>query len=104
MGDNTFGQISNLGEYSKTPSRIQIDDDIIDITAGESHSICISKNGSVWSFGLSDKGQNGIEISDVNKLPRKIDLDDKIIKAACGKKHSLLLNGRNFIIVFCNKI
>jgi uncharacterized protein YjbI with pentapeptide repeats len=69
---------------------------IIAITAGGDHTLCLSSTGSVYSFGLNDKGQLGIGSNTRTHTPTKIttllfDTNIKIISA--GDKHSACVDG-----------
>ncbi|KAL4499947.1 hypothetical protein ABPG72_015296 [Tetrahymena utriculariae] len=67
---------------------------IVSVACGEGHTLALSKNNDLFSWGLNSSGQLG-RVSDSLKSsdPKKIVFfEDKSIKQiACGSKHSLVL-------------
>lgn len=76
---------------------------IISISAGDGHSICVSSSGTVYAWGASACGQLGIDqndqlLTDAEGYPYqpkpiqvKLLLDYKIKEVACGDAHTLAL-------------
>jgi regulator of chromosome condensation len=75
--------------------------DIVDVKAGGMHSLGLTKDGEIWSFGCNDEGALGrdteTEEGSENK-PRKIKLPGRVVKISAGDSHSacLLDDGRVF--------
>lgn len=65
--------------------------DIIKVSCGSDHSLALSKDGTVWSWGIGQEGQNGI-IDDDICMPEAIEDIDKIIDINCGLEHSMALS------------
>jgi alpha-tubulin suppressor-like RCC1 family protein len=106
-GDNGYlGQGDPLGQ--PIPKRIEAealkDDKIIQIAAGKTHSLLLSKNGNVYSFGAAYAGQLGHGTSKSQYSPKKIESETlrshKIVKIAAGYDHSLLLTAEGKVFAF----
>lgn len=68
----------------------------VSISAGGMHSIVLTDNGEVYSFGCNDEGALGRILEDGEEFtPGKIDLPGRAIKITAGDSHSacLLENG-----------
>merc|ERR1712154_485582 len=82
-----------------------IQDTIIDIKCGLSHSLFLTATGSCFSFGHDGYGQCGFNKLKRNNThctilkPRKL-FNNNIIKISCGKYCSLLVNDKNQLISF----
>lgn len=82
--------------------RIQINRSVKKIIHGETHSIVVRKDGSVYSFGDASDGKLGLPNKSRGhvKLPTKIPIQKKCIDAACGFSLTTLLldNGYDVIV------
>lgn len=72
----------------------------METSAGGMHSLCLTENGEVWSFGCNDEGALGRDTSEEGSefKPQKIDLPTDCIRITAGDSHSafLLSDGRVF--------
>lgn len=89
IGDN------QLNQY--VPNRVFIQDDgveveIVMVCAGDSHTMALSKDGTVFSWGNNNFGQLGLQDREVRKTPVKIPRtffgDDPVVFIAAGTCHS----------------
>lgn len=103
-GQGDMGQLG-LGEddmEKKRPALVPILEkiDIVDICAGGMHSLCLTKNGEIYSFGCNDEGALGRDSSEEGSecTPKIIDLPGKCVKISAGDSHSacLMKDGRVF--------
>jgi hypothetical protein len=95
FGRNDYGQLG-LSHKDKQlePMRVEILDKRIEsIACGENHSIIVYDDGSVYSFGLNDCGQLGLEHMRNQAEPQQVTLPfgKRAIFANCGSKHSLIV-------------
>ncbi|KAF2075606.1 hypothetical protein CYY_003074 [Polysphondylium violaceum] len=77
---------------------------ITQVQCGEKHTICLTKNGKVYSWGTSEYGQLGH--GDTNKYcaPMLIQALDKynVIQIASGSTHCAVLTNSKEVLVFGN--
>lgn len=115
-GLNQYGQCgvdTNIddGAVVTKPTEIKAlaDKNIVYITAGEHHSVAVSANGDVYSWGRNDMKETGITkfnkddcILDnfgnvrVLRVPTKVVLPE-VTKVACGSHHTLALTEDGFV-------
>jgi hypothetical protein len=65
--------------------------DIVDIDAGICFSLALKSDGSVWAWGVNDRGQIGIEIFPKSNVPVQVTGLSDIIAIDAGGYHSLAL-------------
>lgn len=118
FGSNEMGQLgieldvmyknnnSDNNLYSSLPLNLSFlnDKNIVSISAGDGHSICVNKNGEVYAWGASACGQLGVEQNDQMQTdsegypyqPKpilvKLLKDIKVKEVACGDAHTLALS------------
>ncbi|XP_055610045.1 regulator of chromosome condensation isoform X2 [Uranotaenia lowii] len=100
-GQGEVGQLG-LGEDVMEKTRPALIDglrDIVDISAGGMHNLCLTRKGEVFSFGCNDEGALGRATADEEGsefIPRKIELPAPCLKISAGDSHSacLLNDGR----------
>lgn len=86
--------------FEKTrPALIPSLRDIVDISAGGMHNLCLTRRGEVYSFGCNDEGALGRATADEEGSefePRRIELPAPCLKISAGDSHSacLLNDGR----------
>jgi RCC1 and BTB domain-containing protein len=118
-GDNTYGQIGNKCDYSHQLKPIKLDgfdgEKVVAISCGSRHSMALTEEGHIYSWGCNEFGQLGIDksselfrklkISNEPKLVKVKDKDKNRIlfeKISCGKSHSLMLSRDGNIYVIGN--
>ncbi|CAG9761411.1 unnamed protein product [Ceutorhynchus assimilis] len=99
------GDVGQLGlgpdvlEKSR-PALVETKHEIVDIYAGGMHSVCLTKEGKVLTFGCNDEGTLGrvTEDDDDSCVPGEVVLPGKVIQISAGDSHSaaLLEDGRVF--------
>ncbi|MEX1135589.1 MAG: hypothetical protein WEB89_01720, partial [Balneolales bacterium] len=110
----TFG-ISNGGqlghgdrikrsEPKKIDSANLVEKEIVDMSAGLTHSVLLAKDGTVFTFGLGSSGRIGHGDETDKLVPTEItspNLDGKIVvKTGSGHMHNLLLTSDGTILTF----
>ena len=63
----------------------------IDVQEGQNFTVALKQNGTVWSYGLNDKGQLGIGNNDNKSTPTKVEGLSNVKQIAVGDSHSLVL-------------
>jgi len=73
----TFGNTNG----KNNPEKIEVPEEIIDISSGKSHTLLLGKSGKVYSFGLNSNGQLGTGNLSTYKVPVKLNIEgiEKII-------------------------
>jgi hypothetical protein len=75
-----------------TPTEIPGMKGIIQVAAGEKHSLSLDSQGRVWGFGSNQHGEIGISPIKANSLPTIIPDLNKIVQVAAGYDFSLCLD------------
>ncbi|XP_055691543.1 regulator of chromosome condensation-like isoform X1 [Lutzomyia longipalpis] len=94
-GQNNMGQLG-LGKdvQEKTcPAVVDGLKNVVDVRAGGMHSLCLTTEGEVWSFGCNDKGALGRDTSvkGSEMVPGRVKLPEKCLKISAGDSHSACL-------------
>ncbi|TKR72314.1 hypothetical protein L596_019783 [Steinernema carpocapsae] len=97
-GTNTFGQVGTNLECAAVPSPTLINSlghlKIVQIACGNFHSIALTDQGEVYSWGLNNSGQLGVGSTINHGMPRKVEgtLRNRFVKyVSCGQKSTLAL-------------
>jgi alpha-tubulin suppressor-like RCC1 family protein len=107
-GKNENGQLADNSPASyNRPIRINglPSDRIIQIAAGDTHSMVLLDNGEIWSWGDNSFGQLGIGNAIAAMVPTRVLQENgsplsNIIFIAAGSYHSLALSNEGFIWAF----
>ena len=97
-GDNTFGQLG-LGDNDdrNIPHKLNLCNHcIISVSCGCMHTMALTINGILYSWGSNCYGQLGLGNFDDQYLPQQISLQESIISISCGPSHTCILtkNGK----------
>nr|XP_018916579.1 PREDICTED: regulator of chromosome condensation isoform X2 [Bemisia tabaci] len=102
FGQGEVGQLGlgpDIFEKNK-PAVVPDVDNIIDIYAGGMHTVCLTADGEVITWGCNDEGALGRETTEEGSEtePGKVDLPEKAVIITAGDSHSaaLLESGRVF--------
>lgn len=102
-GAGDFGQLGlgpDLLEKSR-PALVQLNYDIVDICAGGMHTVCLTKEGKVLTFGCNDEGALGritADNPDSEFVADEVVLPGRVVQISAGDSHTaaLLDDGRVF--------
>ncbi|KAF5276757.1 hypothetical protein FQR65_LT16207 [Abscondita terminalis] len=102
-GAGDVGQLG-LGSDILEKSRfalVNLEYDIVDICAGGMHTVCLTKEGKVLTFGCNDEGALGrvtSEIEDSEFTAGEVKLPAEVVQISAGDSHTaaLLKDGRVF--------
>ena len=64
--------------------------EVVEVSAGTSHSLAVREDGSLWAWGNNDRGQLGDGTTAQSNHPKKI-MDSGVKKAIAGNKYSLIV-------------
>jgi alpha-tubulin suppressor-like RCC1 family protein len=98
-GDNGCGQLGLGRKKPKifVPTEVVIKEKVVQVSAGYAHTLCITREGFLYSSGLNFKYQLGFDDQKPRYTPERVMLDDnglnlkKIIKIATGDYNSFAL-------------
>lgn len=98
-GNGQFGQLGNGLFSSATPNVIQIGtaNDWLTVSAGNRFSLAIKTTGTLWSWGLNNVGQLGINNLVDQNLPVQVGTANNWLKIDAGNQHSLAIDNTGFI-------
>ncbi|XP_053088383.1 probable E3 ubiquitin-protein ligase HERC6 isoform X2 [Pangasianodon hypophthalmus] len=93
-GASSGGQLAFPGTGGKdiaTPTSVNFNEQLVQISCGEQHTLFLTGSGQVLSCGRNSKGQLGRSKSRDTKLPVKIEGLGAVAAIACGQDRSLAL-------------
>ena len=111
FGNNCHGQLGRPvienEDYKNVAyfHSIDIDEEVIDIVCGQDHTLFLTKNGSVYSCGLSTDGQTGLQSFSNVGVPKKIKGDiegEKIIQVSSCADTCLAINEKGEVFGWGN--
>uniref|UniRef100_A0A023GN11 Putative regulator of chromosome condensation 1 n=1 Tax=Amblyomma triste TaxID=251400 RepID=A0A023GN11_AMBTT len=104
VGQGDVGQLGlgpDVMEKSR-PAPVPNLDNVVDVVAGGMHTLCLTADGKVWSFGCNDEGALGRQTSSLDgteTTPGQVELPEPVAKLSAGDSHSVALtvSGRAFM-------
>ena len=101
-GQNTYGQLG-LGDnvdYNK-PQEVKVlsDKEIVDVKAGYYHTVALTKDGEVYSWGYNGYGQLGNGTTNNSSTPEKIKGLSNIVKIDAYKYMTIALDANGAVYV-----
>lgn len=101
-GDNSKGQLGDntLGSDSKHPARIGSDSNWAGVSAGESHTPAVKKDGTLWAWGNHADGRLGSGDTNAINTPTRIGDAAGWSLAALGENHGVALNAGNGVFTW----
>lgn len=95
-GRGNSGQLgtgSPAPEYNIRTVTALINNNIVDVHCGESHSVALNDKGEVFTWGGGQMGQLGHGDFSRQSLPIKVaNFDERIVSISCGKRHSVAIS------------
>ncbi|KAG8179750.1 hypothetical protein JTE90_025082 [Oedothorax gibbosus] len=106
MGENDVGQLGIEGvERKKRPAMLDLPYEFVDIAAGGMHSVCLTENGEVITFGCNDEGALGRITAEDDSLefkPIKVSIPEKVVQISAGDSHSAALAESGHVYLWGN--
>jgi alpha-tubulin suppressor-like RCC1 family protein len=94
-GDNEQGQlgIGSTSSPKQSPQQVTGLAGVVDLAGGEEHSLAVTADGSVWTWGSDEYGQlgNGGTSSSNRPSPTRVAGLDNVVSVAAYQSHSLAL-------------
>lgn len=77
---------------------------IVDLSAGQNHTLFINEYGKLFAVGKNEYGQCGqVSTKKYVEEPTEVFMPEKAVSVACGTKHSLVLGESGTLYGFGNK-
>uniref|UniRef100_A0A8C0WSR7 HECT domain-containing protein n=1 Tax=Castor canadensis TaxID=51338 RepID=A0A8C0WSR7_CASCN len=105
-GQNIHGQLGVGRIFSSTPTPQIVEHlagvPLVQISAGEAHSMALSMSGNIYSWGKNDFGQLGLGHTKKKDSPSLIEgLDNQKVEfLSCGGSHTALLTQDGLVFTF----
>jgi alpha-tubulin suppressor-like RCC1 family protein len=103
-GNGQFGQLGNgiFNSATWTVTQVGTANDWLTVSAGNRFSLAIKTNGTLWSWGLNNFGQLGINNIIDQNLPIQVGTASNWLKIDAGNQHSLAIDNTGFIYAWGN--
>ena len=102
-GHNFFGQLGD-GTNLQRPIAVQVEDlmSVVDVDAGNNHSIALKSNGTVWTWGDNQWGKLGIGTTTPTSVNRPVQVPglSSVTAIAAGSSHALALKSDGSVWVW----
>ncbi|MFC4306730.1 stalk domain-containing protein [Cohnella boryungensis] len=105
VGGNEHGQLgigkkSDSEELFTEPVQVLGLTDILQVAAGDNHSLAVKRDGTVWAWGGNEHGQLGDDSKENGLQPRAVEGLPKVNSVAAGQYTSLALGNGGEIWVW----
>lgn len=77
---------------------------IVQIACGLHHTVCLTQNGEVYTFGSNQYGQLGSGDLLPYSGPVHVKLNSTIVQIAAGSNHTVLMSSRGVVYTFGNHL
>ncbi|KAK8760838.1 hypothetical protein V5799_027893 [Amblyomma americanum] len=104
VGQADVGQLG-LGEdfmERLRPTLVPNLDNVVDVVAGGMHTLCLTVDGKVWSFGCNDEGALGRQTDENEGTPGLVELPEPVAKLSAGDSHSVALTVTGKVFMWGN--
>ncbi|KAH6946084.1 hypothetical protein HPB50_011597 [Hyalomma asiaticum] len=79
--------------------------DVVDVVAGGMHTLCLTADGKVWSFGCNDEGALGRRTSSLDgseTTPGTVEIPELVARVTAGDSHSAALTESGKVYLWGN--
>ncbi|RWS17339.1 E3 ubiquitin-protein ligase MYCBP2-like isoform X4 [Dinothrombium tinctorium] len=97
---NAGSDCENSKLSSLPPTKLNITQKITQIACGLHHTVLLSQNGEVFTFGSNQQGQLGVGDFVIREKPVKIPINATITQIAAGSNHTVLLTSHGQVYTF----
>lgn len=102
-GNNEVGQLGigiESEEGRDSPSVIELlrGKQIVDFSVGLDHSVAVSADGKVYSWGFGPDGQLGFGNDENKPAPSEVPGLTNIVAVGCGLDHSIVVDGASSLV------
>lgn len=103
-GCGEFG-LGKIGFTKNAPTKLPVDGAIKQVACGPMHTITLTENGQVYSYGCNDEGALGRITDgdcDLESKPTLVPLSNPVIKVTAGDSHSAALTQESEVFIWGN--
>lgn len=107
FGADSCGELGQgkIGIAKKTPIRVGIDKPIKQVACGPMHTVSLTEDGQVYTYGCNDEGALG-RVTDgdeeLEATPKHIPIKSKVIKITAGDSHTAVLTEDDEVHIWGN--
>jgi alpha-tubulin suppressor-like RCC1 family protein len=106
FGSGDAGQLG-LGNYSHSPLPALVGgcevfgEKVVMMAAGQDHTACVTKDGAIWSWGCSFRGELGHGDDEPRQRPTRLGREmfggSPAVMISCGKYHTIVLTEEGWV-------
>ncbi|BET02222.1 Regulator of chromosome condensation (RCC1) repeat [Nesidiocoris tenuis] len=105
FGEGVSGQLGLTMDVTEKPLPCAVPNvvDIIDVAAGGMHTVCLTSDHKLITFGCNDEGALGRETNDeegTEGIPGNVEIPGKIVQISAGDSHTAALLENGSVYVF----
>ncbi len=102
LGDGNDGDDISGGALFHNPTPVQVIglSDIVQIATGNRHSVALSRDGRVWTWGDNSSGQLGLGNKGNKNRPVLVTAIDQVVEVAAGLFNTLLVRQDGTVWIF----
>src|SRR6478672_11749336 len=103
-GNGQFGALGNgvFNSATANVTQVGIANDWLAVSAGNRFSLAIKTNGTLWSWGLNNTGQLGLNNVIDQNLPVQVGTSNNWVRIDAGNQHSLAVDAFGFMYAWGN--
>lgn len=107
FGADSCGELGlgKIGIARKIPTRVKIEKPINQVACGPMHTVSLTHDGQVYTYGCNDEGALG-RVTDgdeeLEATPKHIPIKNQVIKITAGDSHTAVLTNKNEVFVWGN--
>lgn len=104
LGEGDVGQLGlgpDVMERTK-PGKVDIPATVVQVCCGGMHTVCVTKDGEVYTFGCNDEGALGRKTEDEDdcSVPGKVTLNHKVVQVSAGDSHTAALTDEGKVFIW----
>eukprot|EP00658_Telonema_sp_P-2_P082665 TRINITY_DN8784_c0_g1_i1.p1 TRINITY_DN8784_c0_g1~~TRINITY_DN8784_c0_g1_i1.p1 ORF type:complete len:1789 (-),score=688.48 TRINITY_DN8784_c0_g1_i1:283-5649(-) len=103
-GKSVNGQLGNTDDTKKvtSPTIVDLNEDVVAISCGGAHTVCITAGGDVFQWGDPISGQLGLVSNGPVRYPSKVQelSGQEVVKIDCGSFHTAALTSNGAILTW----
>lgn len=84
------------------PALVKLDPEVTQVAAGGMHTVCLTKDGKVYTFGCNDEGALGRKTAEEEECmePGLVETDARIVQISAGDSHTAALTEHGDVLAW----